>query len=113
MVELALEQADGSVSRFQTAVFPEAHALAAGNSVYLERLLKFLLWSRGGYRVNFAGPKTLADHLPAHYQHTSTRIFDARMMGERIYERPFALVPCAAEELPAARAQAASGRDGG
>ena len=36
-VRLALEQADGSVFRFDTAVLPDTHPQAAGNAVYLER----------------------------------------------------------------------------
>ena len=52
---LALEQADGNISHFQTDIFPENHAGAAGNYTYLERLVKFLLWSRGGFRLHYAG----------------------------------------------------------
>ena len=47
-VRLALEQADGSVFRFETRVLPESHPHASANVPYLERLVKFLLWSRGG-----------------------------------------------------------------
>ena len=61
-VGLALEQADGSVFRFDLEVLPETHPHAAGNLVYLERLVKFLLWSRGGWRIHVAGPaQPLAD----------------------------------------------------
>jgi len=49
-VRLALEQTDGTVSRFETRVLPESHPRAAGNFIYLERIVKFLLWSRGGWR---------------------------------------------------------------
>ena len=50
-VGLALEQADGSVFRFDLAVLPESHPQAAANRTYLERFVKFILWSRGGWRV--------------------------------------------------------------
>src|SRR6266446_7569831 len=52
-VRLALEQSDGAVSHFQTQIFPATHPQAAGNFIYLERLTKFLLWSRGGFRLYF------------------------------------------------------------
>src|SRR6185436_18918162 len=54
-IRLALEQADGSVFHFETEIFPESHPQSVGNFIYLERLVKFLLWSRGGFRIHFAG----------------------------------------------------------
>src|SRR5512147_1315208 len=53
-VQIALERADGSISRFDTQIVPADQPAAAGNFVYLERLLKFYLWSRGGWRIHFA-----------------------------------------------------------
>ena len=50
-VGLALEQADGSVFRFDLAVLPESHPQADANRTYLERFVKFILWSRGGWRI--------------------------------------------------------------
>src|SRR5437667_11257907 len=58
-VKLALEQPGGNVSHFHTQVFPANHPQAAGNFTYLERIAKFLLWSRGGCRFYFDGPASL------------------------------------------------------
>lgn len=103
-VAVALEQADGSVERFETTVLPEGHPQADVNLPFVERWLKFLLWSRGGYRVHFAGPVALANGLNRYYREEAAGRFDAQMMGERIYERPFEIVACRAEDLPPARA---------
>src|SRR5215510_8158244 len=46
-VRLALEQPNGTVSWFKTPIFPDEHPEAPSNLIYLERILKFLLWSRG------------------------------------------------------------------
>jgi predicted NBD/HSP70 family sugar kinase len=100
VVQLALEQTDGSVIRYAARLFPEPHPGAAGNLYYLERLVKFLLWSRGGFRVHLAGPPSLAAALRRHYQESATGKFDAQIMGERIYERPFEVVSVAAQDLP-------------
>jgi len=62
-VRLALEQADGSTFRFDTRVLPAAHARAAANATHLERFVKFLLWSRGGWRLFVDGPPTLVAEL--------------------------------------------------
>ena len=96
-VRLALEQADGSVFHFQRRIFPLA-ARGGDNLFYLERLLKFLLWSRGGFRIYFNGPHELGVSLRHHFQETATGRFDAQLMGERIYERPFEVVMT--EDLP-------------
>src|ERR1043166_5286674 len=67
-VQIALERADGSVSRFNTSIARADTPLAAGNFVSLERLLKFFLWSRGGYKIHFSGPAPLGRALQAHYR---------------------------------------------
>ncbi|MHB9006458.1 MAG: ROK family protein, partial [Limisphaerales bacterium] len=103
-IELALEQADGSVFRFRQEVLPETHEQAAANVALLERWLKFLLWSRGGFRFHFAGPKSLADALDRHYRESATGRFDADIMGRRIYDQPLEVRHCRLEELPPERA---------
>ncbi len=98
-VRLALEQADGSVFRFALDVLPPAHPHAAANADFLERYVKFLLWSRGGFRVHVDGPADLAAHLAAHYERTPTGKFDSEIVGRRIYDRPLEIVPT--KTLPA------------
>jgi predicted NBD/HSP70 family sugar kinase len=102
-IELGLEQADGSVFRHSTFIFPDNRPEATGNFLHLERLLKFLLWSRGGHRIYFGGPAALGEQLKAHYQLHPTGRFDADIMGARIYEKPFEVVVTA--EVPAACAK--------
>src|SRR5258706_8658757 len=101
-LEVALERADGSISRFATDLLSENHPKAPHNFLFTERFLKFLLWSRGGYRIHFAGPPELCAKLQRYYRESPTGAFDAAIMREKIYERPFAVVPVAPEQLPAA-----------
>lgn len=91
-VQLALEQADGSVFRFNTAVLREKHPHSGSNFRYVERFVKFLLWSRGGFRVYLDGPAELHAKLAAYYKETPTGRFDAEIMGGRIYEKPFEVI---------------------
>lgn len=102
-VTIALEQADGSVFHFNTEIFPEGHVEAKQNAAYLERFVKFLLWSRGGFRVHFAGPRVFGEELQRYYKETPTGRFDAEIMGERVYERPFEVVVVEKTQLPPAR----------
>lgn len=105
-VRVALEQSDGSVFHFATEVFPESDSRSAGNYIFIERLMKFLLWSRGGCRVHFAGSKPLADRLQKHYRESSTGKFDANMVGERMFDHLLEVVH--ATELPPERVQTKS-----
>ncbi len=103
-VKLAVEQTDGSIYHFATEIFPESSPGAAGNFVYLERILKFLLWSRGGWRVYFDGPASLAARLAAHYRETATGKFDSDMVGEKMFDHPLEVVNT--RDIPPERAQA-------
>ena len=102
-VRLALEQTDGSVFRFDTRVLPAGHPQASANARYLERFVKFILWSRGGWRIHVDGPRALADALTAHYRDTSTGRFDSNFVGERIFDHPLTVVHTS--DLPPARSQ--------
>jgi hypothetical protein len=62
-----LERLDGSLSRLETRVFTHLHPWARQNNAYSERLLKFLLWQRGGWKVYLGGPAEIADHLAKTY----------------------------------------------
>jgi predicted NBD/HSP70 family sugar kinase len=92
-VRIALEQADGSVFRFETHILPESHPEALANVPFLERLVKFLLWSRGGWRIYIDGPEPAATRLAAHYSQTATGRFDAHLVGERMFDHPLEVVP--------------------
>jgi predicted NBD/HSP70 family sugar kinase len=101
-IRLGLEQPDGSVFHFRSEIFPEAHPGATGNFIYLERLLKFLLWSRGGFRIYFSGPEKIGRQLQNHYVTSTTGKFDARLIARSVYERDLELV--LTNEIPPQRA---------
>jgi predicted NBD/HSP70 family sugar kinase len=91
-LRIAIEQADGSVFHFETRVLPESHPQASANAIFLERLVKFLLWSRGGWRIYVDGPESLAMGLAAHYRDTATGKFDAHLVGERMFDHSLEVV---------------------
>lgn len=96
-----LERADGSVSRYETQVFKADHPRAEANLRYAERLLKFLLWQRGGWRVYVGGPSSIAAHIRDCYSPSGARAFDFHFMGEDVYEKTFTVVHCRPEDVPA------------
>jgi predicted NBD/HSP70 family sugar kinase len=105
-VRLGLEQTDGNVSHFTTPILPDNHPQAAGNFTYLERIAKFLLWSRGGFRIHFDGPAVLAAQLAAHYRETATGKFDSGIVAEGMFDHPIEVVHTQA--LPAERRKTGS-----
>jgi predicted NBD/HSP70 family sugar kinase len=98
---LGLERLNGEVSRYETTVFAADHPDAAQNLAYAERIVKFLLWQRGGWKVYAGGPAAIGDHLAATYAADGERAFDFHFMGEDVYERAFTVVTCAPEDVPA------------
>ena len=98
-VRLALEQTDGSVFHFETAVLPSSHPQVAANDTHVERLVKFLLWSRGGWRIYVDGPPALAAALSSHYASTAPGRFDADFVGRRVFDHPVEVV--ASRDFPA------------
>lgn len=102
-VRIALEQTDGSVYQFHTEIFPDQSPYAAANYFHVERILKFLLWSRGGWRVYFDGPDSIAKQLSAHYRNDTTGRFDSHTVSERMFDRPLEIV--ATKDIPPERVQ--------
>jgi predicted NBD/HSP70 family sugar kinase len=98
---IGLEREDGKISRFETRIFPAGHVRAVENIFYAERLVKFLLWQRGGYRIYCGGPRAIGEHLRARYSPDGSRAFDAAFMGGQVYERHFAVETCAPDAVPA------------
>lgn len=94
---LGLERENGLVSRYETLVLPET---TAPTLRYVERLVKILLWARGGWRVWFGGPRTIGEHIARCYAPGGERAFDVDLMG-RVYERSFEVVITDAAAVPA------------
>jgi predicted NBD/HSP70 family sugar kinase len=100
---IGLERANGQLSRYETKVLPESHPQAEMNFYYAERLVKFLLWQRGGYKLYIGGPASIGEHIRKAYSTAGERQFDFHFMGEQVYEREFGVVICDADEVPASR----------
>ena len=103
---LALERPDGTISRFDSRVLPDSAANHPLNRVYVERLVKMLLWSRGGFRLFVGGNDGLAAMLRNIYSPVGERKFDHEFMGVKVYGRPFEITACPLAEVPAEKEEA-------
>jgi predicted NBD/HSP70 family sugar kinase len=100
---IGLERSGGEFSRFETTVYPEDHPKAGANFQYVERLVKFLIWQRGGFRVYIGGSRSIGEHILKCYAPEGQQKFDYHFMGEQVYERTFEVLSCDANEVPASR----------
>jgi len=97
---IGLERSHGEVSRYETSVFPEGHPQFEANFYYVERLVKFLLWQRGGFKVYLGGPPSIGEYIREVYSPHGARKFDYEFMGEQVYEQTFTVIPCQVDEVP-------------
>jgi predicted NBD/HSP70 family sugar kinase len=87
---------------FRTEVFPPGHAHYPATERYVERLVKFLMWQVGGWRLIVGGPTEFGDGLRGVYRTGGARAFDVELM-ERVYERPFEVQSMPLDQVPEAR----------
>jgi predicted NBD/HSP70 family sugar kinase len=99
-ITLALEMPGRSVSVRHSAVFAADHPDAEASYVLVERLVKTLLWSRGGCRVWLDGPDELASYLRRHYAADPEGRFDSRMVGEAVFGSPIEVVSAPVSAFP-------------
>lgn len=96
---LTLERENGLISRHETRVRPQADSATL---LYVERLVKFLIWSRGGWKLTVGGPAAIGRHLLETWSSNGKREFDCRMM-KLAYGREFQVELSTADNAPAAR----------
>ena len=96
---LGLERECGLVSRFETHINPSADAETLR---YVERIVKFLLWARGGWKLHVGGPKAIGDFIHKTYSGRGARKFDCEMMA-LAYGRKFEVILTTADKVPAAK----------
>ena len=106
-VGIAVERQQGLVARHDVEVFAPGSAHDAATVRYLERTIKFLLWSIGGWKIHLSGPEAFCLPIRQAYGRGGARAFDAELMA-RVYGRPFAVVLAPREELPAEKAARSS-----
>ena len=97
-----LERGGGSISVYRTECFSERASSARLNLPFAERVVKMLLWQRGGWRVIVGGPPSVGEHIRDVYSARGERAFDAEFMGG-VYEHPFTVEVTEPDKVPEAR----------
>ncbi len=87
---LAVERADGQMAVCRTFLHGSPEMDGAGY-YYAERLVKTMLWMKGGFRVYVSGSRAVFERLRSDYRAGGARAFDADFMAN-VFERPFEVV---------------------
>ena len=87
-LSVAIKKEDDSISVYKTHIFSDESEFASANYLYVEQLVKTLLWIHGGYEIIIGGPKRIGEYIKELYSQEGKRAFDADFMSN-IYEKPF------------------------
>ena len=96
---LAVEGADGQMAVCRTFIH-SAPEMAEANRYYVDRLVKTILWMKGGFRIYVSGDRDLYTYLKEAYSTGGERDFDRDFMSN-VFERPFEVLW--ADQVPEAK----------
>ncbi len=94
---IALVRGDAHTAVVNTHIHG-ASEMRGADAVYLDRLVKAMLWMKGGYRIELCGDEALCNRLIHAYAPDGERAFDYHFMT-RVFERPLTVVRV--DKLPA------------
>lgn len=97
---VAVERTGGQIGVYETKIYA-TNEMKAADAYYVDRLVKFLLWSWGGFKVYICGSDDVAATIKSAYSPSGTRAFDQEFM-ERVYETKFEVVSMPYGKRPAA-----------
>lgn len=97
-VVIAIERDNGAINRYDLP-YPKKAIECPGFASFVERIVKFMLWSAGGYKVMIDAPAAIVEKIKADYTETGARAFDYGFF-KTVYARPIEVVPMPAAEIP-------------
>ena len=98
-IAIAVEKNEGYVSVHHTKIYGTAE-MAAADYRYVERYVKFLLWSIGGFKVYVCGCSELAKKLQEAYSLNGERAFDYDFF-QKLYEQELQIIDLPLDQCPA------------
>lgn len=98
-IVIGIERNNGQISTFRTRVYKDGIGKDDINFRFIERIVKALLWVRGGYKIIIAGSPVIGKKIKKAYEKDGLRAFDNGFMA-RVYELPFEVVLTTLENAP-------------
>jgi len=87
-VVIGIVRNNNYVSCYKTRIYKDGTGKDDINFRYIERIVKALLWCRGGYKIIIATESTVGEKIKKAYEKGNIRDFDNGFMA-RCYEHPF------------------------
>lgn len=100
---IALSRPDGTLFTFPTRVLPHTGDNVALNFKYVERMVKFLLWQKGGSGITIGGNPAIGALIAEAYSPSGKQAFDYEIMGKKMFLEPMTVVSCLIDEVPPAQ----------
>ena len=98
-IGIAVERSGGQMAAVETFIYGTAE-MEEADRYYIERLVKTLLWMKGGFRVYIRGDEEMAAYLRSVYCEGGQQFFDYDYMAH-VFEHPFEIVTV--DRLPEAK----------
>ena len=95
--DVAVERSNGQVAQYRTFVHGTPDLFEA-DVYYIDRIIKTLLWMKGGFRVYLSGNEAVCNAMKEHYSAAGSRAFDFDYMGN-VFEHPFEVLRV--DQIPA------------
>ena len=109
---IATERSNGMVSVHKTKILPHTGDFKKLNIKHVERLVKAMLWMKGGYKITIAGNSEIAAEIAKIYSSDGARAFDNDLIGKKVYGHDLEVVSCEVSEAPSeTAAKVALGRN--
>ena len=99
-IAIAVERQEGQISVRRTFIHG-TEEMAEADYRYVERYMKFLLWSIGGFKVYVCGCSDIAKKLQSAYSADGTRAFDYDFF-QKLYEKELTILDLPLEKCPEA-----------
>jgi len=97
---IATERSNGMISTFQTDILPHKDSNIALNIKHIERLVKSMIWIKGGYKITIAGNSAIAEEIAKIYSPNGKRAFDNNLIGKKVYGHDLEIINCKLEDAP-------------
>lgn len=98
-LSLAVERADGQMAVCHTFIHGTGDMIQA-DQYYVNRIVKTMLWMKGGFKIYVAGDQGIYEYLKEAYSAGGCQAFDWDYMAS-VFEHPFEVVLC--DRVPEAK----------
>ncbi|MDL2286964.1 ROK family protein [Eubacteriales bacterium OttesenSCG-928-G02] len=106
-IVIGIERNNGYVSAYKTRIFKDNTGNDELNFHFIERIVKSMLWVRGGYKIILASDNSIVgEKIKQAYTPEGMRSFDYGFMA-RVYEKPFEVVLTDLSNAPVTKETAA------